>query len=96
MGRAVARGADIAVVTSDNPRSENPDAIIAEISTGMAGARGPIVLPDREEAIARALAIARPGDTVVLAGKGHEDYQLVGTERRQFDDRVVARRLMEG
>ena len=54
----------------------------------------PLLVPDREEAIARALSLARPGDSVVIAGKGHEDYQIIGSERRQFDDRVVARRLL--
>ncbi|MFO7638769.1 MAG: UDP-N-acetylmuramoyl-L-alanyl-D-glutamate--2,6-diaminopimelate ligase, partial [bacterium] len=95
MGEAAARGADLAVVTSDNPRSEEPGAIIREVLAGMAGAE-PVVLPDREEAIARALGAARPGDCVVIAGKGHEDYQLVGNVRRGFDDRQVARRLLAG
>ncbi|MFO7675889.1 MAG: UDP-N-acetylmuramoyl-L-alanyl-D-glutamate--2,6-diaminopimelate ligase [bacterium] len=96
MGRAAARGADLAVVTSDNPRSEEPEAIIAEIVAGMDVAGARLVLPDREKAIRRALAAARPGDSVVIAGKGHEDYQLVGSERRRFDDRSVARGLLEG
>jgi UDP-N-acetylmuramoyl-L-alanyl-D-glutamate--2,6-diaminopimelate ligase len=89
MGQAAAELADIAVVTSDNPRSEDPSAIISEIVKGM-GAAERIVEPDRAAAIERALGLARSGDTVVIAGKGHEDYQIVGTERRHFDDREVA------
>ncbi len=108
MGEAAARGADLAVVTSDNPRSEDPDAIIAEIVPGLerAGARridaararageaGYVVVPDRREAIALALAAARPGDVVLIAGKGHEDYQIVGARRLPFDDREEARRAL--
>jgi UDP-N-acetylmuramoyl-L-alanyl-D-glutamate--2,6-diaminopimelate ligase len=81
-------------VTSDNPRSEDPQAIIREILTGMNGADEPVVEPDRAEAIRRALSVAGDGDTVVVAGKGHEDYQIVGNERRHFDDRETVRRLM--
>ncbi len=94
MGRVVAEGADESVVTSDNPRSESPDAIIAEILKGMNSAEK-TVEPDRREAIRLALGKARKGDTVVIAGKGHETYQLVGTERLDFDDRLVARELLE-
>jgi UDP-N-acetylmuramoyl-L-alanyl-D-glutamate--2,6-diaminopimelate ligase len=86
MGEAVAQLADVSVVTSDNPRGESPQAIIDEIVRGM-GTAEKVVEPNRREAIRRALAQARPGDTVVVAGKGHEDYQIVGTERRHFDDR---------
>lgn len=96
MGRAVAARADVAVVTSDNPRSEPPDSIIAAIVAGMSNGCDKFVEPDRREAIGRALKLARAGDTVVVAGKGHEDYQLVGNERRDFDDRRVVRELLEG
>ena len=91
MGRAGASLADLAVVTSDNPRSEDPDAIIAEIVVGTEGA--PIeVEPDRQTAIALALGQARPGDTVVIAGKGHEQGQEFEAGRKvPFDDRQVAR-----
>ena len=95
MGEAAAQSADVRIVTSDNPRSESPQAIIDEILKGM-GAAERLVEPDREAAIRVAIRQARPGDTVVIAGKGHEDYQLIGPERRSFDDRKVARRLIEG
>jgi UDP-N-acetylmuramoyl-L-alanyl-D-glutamate--2,6-diaminopimelate ligase len=108
MGEAVGRNADLAVLTSDNPRTEDPLAILAHAEPGLrrAGlaalpnlareARGYVVLPDRRQAIASALTCARGGDCVVIAGKGHEDYQIVGTARMPFDDRVEARRVLEG
>ena len=108
MGRAAGAAADLVVVTSDNPRGEDPQAIIEAILPGVeqaglsrlspgeagAGARGFLALPDRREAIALALSAARPGDAVLIAGKGHEDYQIVGTEKRHFDDREEARRAL--
>jgi UDP-N-acetylmuramoyl-L-alanyl-D-glutamate--2,6-diaminopimelate ligase len=95
MGDVVVQLADMAIVTSDNPRGESPQAIIDEIVRGM-GAAARVVEPDRKEAIRRALAEAKPGDAVVVAGKGHEDYQIVGTERRHFDDRETVRELLKG
>ncbi|WP_139652644.1 UDP-N-acetylmuramoyl-L-alanyl-D-glutamate--2,6-diaminopimelate ligase [Raoultibacter phocaeensis] len=90
MGRA-ALTADFAVVTSDNPRHEDPGAIIADILPGMtAGAERFEVDPDRRSAIARAVHLAHSGDSILIAGKGHEDYQLVGDEVLSFDDRIVA------
>jgi UDP-N-acetylmuramoyl-L-alanyl-D-glutamate--2,6-diaminopimelate ligase len=107
MGRIAARMADLPVLTSDNPRSEDPLRIIAEVEAGIAevglkrigeraaeSERGYLVEPDRRAAIAIALRIARAGDIVVIAGKGHEDYQLVGGRRLDFDDRVVVRELV--
>jgi UDP-N-acetylmuramoyl-L-alanyl-D-glutamate--2,6-diaminopimelate ligase len=94
MGEAAVQLADVAIVTSDNPRGESPQAIIDEILRGM-GTAARVVEPDRKEAIRRALTEAKPGDSVVVAGKGHEDYQIVGTERRHFDDREVVRELLE-
>ena len=99
MGRA-ALAADHAVVTSDNPRHEDPLAIIDDIVRGMGVAGGGDaprfeVEPDRRAAIARAIALAAPGDSVLVAGKGHEDYQLVGDEVLSFDDRVVAAEELE-
>lgn len=95
MGAIVSSLADVAVVTSDNPRSEDPTAIIAEILRGMAGGRAEVeVEPDRRRAIARAVALARPGDFVIIAGKGHEPYQEINGTRHPFDDRVVAREAL--
>jgi UDP-N-acetylmuramoyl-L-alanyl-D-glutamate--2,6-diaminopimelate ligase len=91
MGRLATELADLAIVTSDNPRSEEPDAIIAEI---LAGADGAEVEPDRREAIARAIAAAGEGDVVVIAGKGHEQGQQFADRTVQFDDREVAREAL--
>lgn len=92
MGEAVGRRADVAVVTSDNPRTEDPAAIAKPVEEGVRGAGGaPIVELDRAAAIARAIEGAAPGDVILIAGKGHEDYQIVGKEKRHFDDREEAR-----
>lgn len=94
MGAVVARLADVVVVTSDNPRSEDPDAIIGAILEGVVTSRpeGPdATLPDRREAIEWALGHARPGDVVVIAGKGHETTQQFTDHTIPFDDRAVAR-----
>jgi UDP-N-acetylmuramoyl-L-alanyl-D-glutamate--2,6-diaminopimelate ligase len=95
MGAAAARLADLAVVTSDNPRSEDPDPIIAEILQGAPDHANVIVDPDRATAIATALANARPGDAVVIAGKGHEKGQEIGGRVLPFDDIEVARTALE-
>lgn len=90
MGR-IALGADYAVVTSDNPRTEDPLAIINDIVSGMGeGTDHFEIEPDRRLAIAAAMKHAQPGDSILIAGKGHEDYQLVGDKVLSFDDRVVA------
>jgi UDP-N-acetylmuramoyl-L-alanyl-D-glutamate--2,6-diaminopimelate ligase len=92
MGRAGAELSDLAVVTSDNPRSERPEAIVEEILAGIDDRGGVEVEPDRRAAIGLALARARPGDTVVIAGKGHEQGQeFEGGRKIPFDDREVAR-----
>ena len=96
MGRAGAELSDLAIVTSDNPRSEQPEAIIEEILAGIDSAligEGKVVVkPDRRAAIARALEAAERGDTVVIAGKGHEQGQeFEGGRKIPFDDRDVAR-----
>jgi UDP-N-acetylmuramoyl-L-alanyl-D-glutamate--2,6-diaminopimelate ligase len=93
MGQIAARESDYAIVTSDNPRSEDPMAIIREIEAGMTNGKYRVIV-DRREAIRAALAEAREGDTVVIAGKGHEPYQTIGTTSHPFDDRVVARELL--
>jgi UDP-N-acetylmuramoyl-L-alanyl-D-glutamate--2,6-diaminopimelate ligase len=106
MGEIAGRLADLPIITSDNPRSEEPRRIIDEIETGMAitalnrldpgearGKPGYLIVPDRRSAIALALRTAEAGDFVLIAGKGHEDYQLIGGRRLDFDDRVVVREL---
>ncbi len=92
MGAAGAAASDICIVTSDNPRSEDPDAIIAEILGGIEDRSNVVVEPDRRKAIAHALAEAGAGDLVVIAGKGHEQGQeFEGGRKEPFDDRDVAR-----
>ncbi len=105
MGRAAADGADVLVITSDNPRTEVPSAILDEIVPGVVSSgiprveldrlatttRGYAVEVDRRVAIDRAIGAARAGDTVLIAGKGHEDYQILGTQKIHFDDREEAR-----
>jgi UDP-N-acetylmuramoyl-L-alanyl-D-glutamate--2,6-diaminopimelate ligase len=107
-GAAAGRAAELTIVTSDNPRTEDPLRILGEILPGLeqagrrrlsaaeavAGEAGYVVEPDRRAALELAVACARPGDAVLVAGKGHEDYQLVGSERRHFDDREEARRAL--
>jgi UDP-N-acetylmuramoyl-L-alanyl-D-glutamate--2,6-diaminopimelate ligase len=93
MAAAVARTADVAILTSDNPRTEDPERIHDDLEPGREGVAHHRIA-DRRAAIARALEIARPGDLVLLAGKGHETYQVVGTEKRPFDERVVVRELL--
>jgi UDP-N-acetylmuramoyl-L-alanyl-D-glutamate--2,6-diaminopimelate ligase len=92
MAKVACEGADQVIVTSDNPRTENPNAIIAEILTGVPSeARARVeVEADRARAIEFAVSTAREGDIILIAGKGHEDYQIIGTEKRQFDDRREA------
>jgi len=92
MGASAVRHADVAIVTSDNPRTEDPEKILDEVEAGM-GAKPHYREADRRRAIAHALALARPGDTILLAGKGHETYQVIGTEKQPFDERVVVREL---
>jgi UDP-N-acetylmuramyl tripeptide synthase len=108
MGAIAARLSELAVVTSDNPRSEPPEAIIAEIVPGLReagaveaaagaghGGKRFIVEPDRRRAIATAIAASRPGDTVLIAGKGHETYQIIGPQTIHFDDREEAAAALE-
>jgi UDP-N-acetylmuramoyl-L-alanyl-D-glutamate--2,6-diaminopimelate ligase len=92
MGAAAAGGADIAVLTSDNPRSEHPQAIADAVLPGLRGGEARIVVElDRRAAIRDALGAARPGDVVVIAGKGPEPGQTIGDRTLPFDDRLVAR-----
>lgn len=97
MGRIAVELADRVLVTSDNPRTEDPDQIIQQILAGIPpeGQNKVVVQPDRREAIRLAIQTAQPGDLIVLAGKGHEAYQIIGRERFPFDDRVVARECLD-
>ncbi len=108
MGAAAIKGSDVVIITSDNPRTEDPLSIIRDIEQGLVehgvktsaqdaakqvapGKKPYIVIPGRHEAVAVAVGLAKPGDVVVLAGKGHEDYQIIGEKKMHFDDREVAR-----
>lgn len=101
MGRVAAEQSDVVVLTSDNPRSEDPAAILREVEVGVkealaaAPARAQYrVIADRRQAIEAAIREARTGDTVLIAGKGHEDYQIIGSQKLHFDDREVAREAL--
>ncbi len=96
MGAIVAQAADLAVVTDDNPREEDSLTIIRDIVAGMEGDCHTVIKPDRAAAIDIALSAARPGDCVVIAGKGHESYQQIGREKFFFDDREVVRAWLRG
>ncbi|OGP71834.1 MAG: UDP-N-acetylmuramoyl-L-alanyl-D-glutamate--2,6-diaminopimelate ligase [Deltaproteobacteria bacterium RBG_13_60_28] len=109
MGQAAAAASHLVVLTSDNPRSEDPLSIIQEIEVGLKainiprltaaatrrGSSGYLVVPDRREAIRLAVKLAQPGDAVLVAGKGHENYQIWGSERRHFDDREEVAEALE-
>jgi len=101
MGQAAAKLADRVIVTSDNPRTEDPLAIIADIEQGVrsaleqGAAASVVVEPDRRRAIERAIREAGPSDVVLIAGKGHEAYQIIGTTRHEFSDVAVAREMLD-
>ena len=90
MAAIAARHADRVVVTSDNPRTEDPQRILRDVVAGIPVGQAALVEGDRAAAIATAVAEAGPDDLVLIAGKGHEDYQILGTERIHFDDREQA------
>ena len=95
MGQVAVRHSDLAILTSDNPRTEDPMMILQDIEQGVLQIPQPMrseyrMIPDRREAIEAAIDVAEPNDIVLIAGKGHEDYQIVGTKRLDFDDRQVA------
>ena len=94
MGKIAAELADLAVVTSDNPRTEDPEQILADVVQGIAPEIDPWVIGDRATAIHKAIREAKPGDGILIAGKGHEDYQILGTEKIHFDDREQAREAL--
>jgi UDP-N-acetylmuramoyl-L-alanyl-D-glutamate--2,6-diaminopimelate ligase len=90
MGEIAARLSDFVIITSDNPRTEEPGKIIDDILSGMKGTATPyIVIENRREAIGWALQNAQPGDIIILAGKGHETYQIIGREKHHFDEREI-------
>jgi UDP-N-acetylmuramoyl-L-alanyl-D-glutamate--2,6-diaminopimelate ligase len=111
MGEVAGRYSAMAIVTSDNPRTENPALIMADIRSGIQSLgtreyavaelsasfaeKGYVMVESRREAIRLAVRIAVPGDIVLLAGKGHEDYQIIGTERFHFDDREEAQAALK-
>jgi UDP-N-acetylmuramoyl-L-alanyl-D-glutamate--2,6-diaminopimelate ligase len=94
MGRAVEDAVDLAVITSDNPRHEDPQAIIESIREGFKRPADARVMVDRTEAIHWALGQARAGDCVLIAGKGHEDHQIIGDEEIPLDDREIAQQWL--
>lgn len=96
MGRAAGELADEVILTSDNPRHEDPEKIIQQVKSGVAesGNTNLQVFVDRKDAIAAAIKMARPGDLLILAGKGHENYQIVGDEKQHFDEREILRELL--
>jgi UDP-N-acetylmuramoyl-L-alanyl-D-glutamate--2,6-diaminopimelate ligase len=100
MGAVAGRLSDFVVITSDNPRSEDPQRIIEEIQRGLASdvrrddRPRVLTIVDRAEAIAKAVELARPGDVVLVAGKGHEKYQVLGSRVLPFDDVAVAREAL--
>ncbi|MDQ3798276.1 MAG: UDP-N-acetylmuramoyl-L-alanyl-D-glutamate--2,6-diaminopimelate ligase, partial [Acidobacteriota bacterium] len=92
MGTVAGRHSDLVIITSDNPRTENPLEIISEIEKGVERTGSPYLkISDRRDAIHLAIQKARANDVVIIAGKGHETYQVVGSDKYHFDDREVAR-----
>jgi len=96
MGRIAFELADEVVLTDDNPRSEDPESIVGEILGGIATPEAVRIVHDRAAAIRGALDRSRAGDVVLIAGKGHEDYQIYGAQRRAFSDQAVARCYFAG
>jgi len=112
MGKVAGKYSDLAILTSDNPRTEDPLAILDEVEKGLESLplkrwtpdeielwrsrKGYLKVPDRREAIRMAIRLAQPSDTVLIAGKGHEDYQIIGKKKFPFDDRVEAQKALEG
>ena len=94
MGRIASKLADYNIITSDNPRTEDLDQILVEITSGITDSTRYQLIPDRRIAIRHAIEIAQSGDMIVIAGKGHEDYQIIGQEKLPFDDRQVAKEFL--
>ena len=97
MGRMATDLSDIVIITTDNPRTEDPDVIIEEILIGTVGSKSEVItVTDRSDAIRKALSIAKKDDTILLAGKGHETYQVIGKERVHYDEREVVAEALKG
>jgi UDP-N-acetylmuramoyl-L-alanyl-D-glutamate--2,6-diaminopimelate ligase len=94
MGEAVARFSDVAVLTSDNPRTEDPEAIMDQIQPGLSSCPKVLREPDRRKAIAAALEEMKAGDALIVAGKGHENYQIIGDRRIEFSDERTIREIL--
>ncbi|HEY0867713.1 MAG TPA: UDP-N-acetylmuramoyl-L-alanyl-D-glutamate--2,6-diaminopimelate ligase [Fimbriimonas sp.] len=95
MARAASERSDVTVVTSDNPRTEDPQAILNDILPGIAPGSESVAIIDRREAVSYAVKLAQPGDVVVIAGKGHENYQIIGRTKHHMDDRELAKEALE-
>ena len=95
MARIAADGASLVILTSDNPRTEDPEAILAQMREGLREGDRYLTIVRREEAIRTAAMLAAPGDIILLAGKGHETYQIIGTEKHHFDDREQISKAFE-
>ena len=95
MGEMASRMADIAIFTSDNPRTEDPEQILREMEEGVTGGNRYLKITDRHEAIKTAVMLAEPRDIILLAGKGHEDYQIIGTEKLPFNDKAIVKEYFE-
>lgn len=94
MATAASSRSDLTVITSDNPRTEKPESILDDVEKGVESGKEFRRITDREEAVAFAIREAKPGDAVIIAGKGHENYQIIGREKRPMDDRELARKAL--
>ena len=94
MAKAASERSDVTIVTSDNPRTEDPVTILNQVKAGVISGRDSVAIIDRREAVAHAIQIAEPGDVVVIAGKGHENYQIIGRTKYPMDDRELAREAL--
>jgi UDP-N-acetylmuramoyl-L-alanyl-D-glutamate--2,6-diaminopimelate ligase len=94
MGEVVSSLSDLSIVTSDNPRTEDPQRIIDDIVRGITNSAEAIQVLDRRAAIKKAIGLAGRGDVILIAGKGHEDYQVIGKEKRHFSDREIVEELI--
>ena len=94
MGKIACQYSDLVYITSDNPRTEDPDSIIDDIVADL-DKKDYVRITDRTEAIRAAIVEAKPGDTVLIAGKGHENYQILGTEKIHYDEREIVKQILD-